>query len=67
MPKRALAIRASFGIHLQEAEIDPQLDLVLPIFGFEPSDDNLSRLIIPLVQQMRYVKVHAANMDGGKT
>src|SRR5882724_8417746 len=59
MSERPLAIGTPLGIHLQQTQVHPELDLVLPIFGFEPADHDLSGRIIPLVQQMCYVEVHA--------
>src|SRR5712691_8588709 len=65
MAEGPLAVRTTLSIHLQQTEIHPKLELFLAIFGFESADDHLSGLIIPLVQEVRYVEVHDANMDGG--
>jgi hypothetical protein len=62
MPKRLLAIGPAFRIHLQEAEINTQLNLLSAILGLEPPDDHLARLVFPILQQSRNVEVHAANM-----
>lgn len=61
--KGAFAIRPAFGIHLQETEIDAQLDFFLAILAHEFSDDNLPWLIIPLIQQGRYIETHCHTMD----
>src|SRR5437764_9242377 len=65
MAEGSLAVRTPLCIHLQQTEIHPKLELFLAIFGFESADDHLTGLIIPLVQEVRYVEVHDANMDGG--
>src|SRR5437879_11616299 len=65
MAEGPLAIRTALRIHLQQTEIHPKLELFLAIFGLESADDHLSGLIIPLVQEVRYVEIHDANMDGG--
>src|SRR6266446_6842560 len=65
MAEGSLAVRTTLSIHLQQTEIHPKLELLLAIFGFESADDHLSGLIIPLVQEVRYVEIHEANMDGG--
>jgi hypothetical protein len=58
------AIRPAFGVHLQEPQIDPELDLLDPILGLEPAHHDLARLVFPVLQQARYVEIHNANMDG---
>ena len=65
MAEGPLAVGTPLRIHLQQTEIHPKLELFLAIFGFESADHHLSGLIIPLVQEVRYVEVHDANMDGG--
>ena len=62
--KRPLPVRPAFGIHLQEAQVYAQLDLLSPILGLEPTDYDLPRLVLPLVQEVRYVEIHAPNMNG---
>ena len=64
MAEGSLAIRPPIRIHLQQAQIHSKLDLFLAVPGSEFPDDNLSRLVFPLGQEIRYVKIHAANMAG---
>ena len=62
MAGRPLAIGPALRIHLQQAQIHAKLDLLAPVLGFEPAHDNLTRLVIPLVQEIRYVEIHERNM-----
>ena len=57
------AIRPPFGVHLQQSQVHPKLDFVLAVLAAELSDDNLARLIIPLIQQGGDVITHTTNMD----
>ncbi|MPN53202.1 hypothetical protein SDC9_200866 [bioreactor metagenome] len=50
MAKRALAVRPAIHIHLQQAEIHAQLQLFLAIFAHELPDNDLPRLVFPVVQ-----------------
>ena len=56
------AIRPALRIHLQQPQIDAKLDLLPPVLRFEPAHHNLTRLVIPLVQEMRYIEIHSRNM-----
>ena len=62
--ERALAVRAALGVHLEQAQIHSELDLLFAILPFEPADDNLPWLVFPIVQQTRYVEIHGASMPG---
>ena len=64
MPKRAFAIRPAFGVHLQKAQVHPELNFFFSVLCFKFADDHLSRLVFPMVKKARYVEVHEANMDG---
>jgi hypothetical protein len=57
------AIRPPFGVHLQQSQVHPKLDFVLAVLAAELSDDNLARLIIPLIQQGGNIETHTQNMD----
>jgi hypothetical protein len=57
-----LAIRPALCVHLQQAQIDAKLDFLAPVLCFETAHDNLTRLIVPLVQEIRYVEIHGPNM-----
>ena len=63
MAEGPFAIRPSFGIHLQQPQVHPELDLLQPILAAELPDDNLAWLIIPLIQQGGYIETHIMNMD----
>src|SRR3954451_7730197 len=54
-----LAVRPPLSIHLQQTQINPQLDFFLAVFGFESPDDHLAGLVVPMLQQIRYIEVHA--------
>src|SRR6185312_14056227 len=60
--KRPLAVRPALGVHLQQPEIDPQLDFLFPILPFEFPDDDLARLVRPMFEDRRDIKIHEANM-----
>ena len=62
MAERLLPVRAPFGIHLQQAQIDAKLDFLPSVPGFEPPYNNLAWFVFPIIQQSRNVEVHAANM-----
>ena len=65
MAERPLAIRPALRVHLQQAQIEPKLDFLAPVLRFEPAGDHLARLVLPLVQEMRYVEIHEPNMAAG--
>jgi hypothetical protein len=58
MAKGPLAIRPALDEHLEQAQIDAELDFLAPVLGFEPAHNHLPRLVIPLVQEMRYIEIH---------
>jgi hypothetical protein len=47
---------------LQQAQIHAKLDFLAPVLGFEPAHDNLARLVVPLLQEIRYIEIHGPNM-----
>src|SRR6185503_9418795 len=51
MAEGALSVRPSLGVHLQEPEIDAELDFLEPILADEFSHDDLAGLVIPLFQE----------------
>ena len=55
----SFAVRPARGIHLKQAEVHAQLNLLGAVFGFELSDGDLTRLVIPLLQEVRDVEIHA--------
>ena len=57
-----LAVRPALRVHLQQAQIDAKLDFLAPVLGFEPAHNHLARLVVPLVQEMRYIEIHGPNM-----
>src|SRR5258706_13502602 len=63
MAKRTFAVRPSFGVHLEQTEIDAELDFFSPVLRFKSAHHHLARLVFPLRQQMRYIEIHVANMD----
>ena len=56
------AIRPALRVHLQQPQIDAKLNLFPPVLRLEPAHYNLARLVIPLVQEMRYIEIHYRNM-----
>jgi hypothetical protein len=62
MTKRLFSIRTSFGIHLEQAKIDTQLNFLRTITALKFPDNDLPRLVVPMFEQMRNVEVHGANM-----
>src|SRR5207244_1802480 len=50
-------------VHLQQAEVNPQLNSLGAVLGFEFSNGNLPRLVVPILQEVRDVEVHGRNMD----
>ena len=60
MAERPLAIGPPLHIHLQQAQIQPKLNPLTPVLRFEPARNHLTRLILPLVQEMRYIEIHRA-------
>jgi hypothetical protein len=60
------AIGSPGGIHLQEAEVNSKLDFLLSVFAGKPADYDLPRLVLPAVEEVRYVEIHEANMAGRK-
>src|SRR6185437_11365265 len=63
MAEGTLAIGPAFGVHLQQAEIDTQLDFFLAVLALEFPDNNLSGFVRPVLEQWRNVEVHGANMN----
>src|SRR5216117_3193078 len=61
--ERAFAVRPTGGVHLEQAEVHSQLDLLGAILGFEFSNGNLPRLVVPVLQEVRDVEIHGGNMD----
>src|SRR5439155_10559063 len=51
------------GVHLQQAEVNSQLDFLGAVLGFELSNGNLPRLVVPILQEVRDVEIHGRNMD----
>ena len=58
MSHRAFSVRASLGIHLEQTQIDAQLNFLLAIASRESADDDLARLIIPILEERRDIEVH---------
>lgn len=58
MAKGLLAIGAAEGVHLEEAQIDAELDFFLPVFALKFPNDNLPGLVIPRLEQMRNIEIH---------
>src|SRR4051794_647676 len=56
------SIGPALSIHLQNTEIDAQLDFLLPILADKLSYHHLPWPIFPSVQQMRDIEVHCGNM-----
>jgi hypothetical protein len=55
---RLFAVGAAVDIHLQEPEIHAELDLRLAIPSGEFPDDDLPRLIVPILEEVRDIEVH---------
>ena len=64
LTERTFAIRPTRGVHLQKPNINAKLNFLAAIFAFKFSDDDLSRLVIPVFQDVRNVETHIANMNG---
>src|SRR6185436_18180385 len=58
VPERLLAIGPSECIHLEQTEVDAQLDFFLTVFAFKPPDDNLTRLVFPGIEQVGNIEIH---------
>src|SRR6478736_3106330 len=69
MTKRALAVGPAIGIHLKQPQIDTKLDFIGTVFGFKSANHNLAGLIIPLLQEVRNIEVHARiwTVEGDKS
>ena len=52
MAHRAFAVRPALGVHLQDAEIDTQLDFLDAILSYEFPDHHLPGTILPLIEQV---------------
>src|SRR5438309_1842295 len=57
-----LAIWTALGVHLKQAEIDAQLDFFGTILAGEFSNHHLAWLIIPVLEEVRNIKIHVANI-----
>ncbi len=58
MPHRAFAIGASISVHLEQSKIDSQLNFFLAVAPGKTADNDLARLIIPILEEIRDVEVH---------
>jgi hypothetical protein len=63
MAEGPFAIRPAFGVHLEQAQIQAELDLLAAVPGLKPAGDHLAGLVLPLVQEMRYIEIHKPNME----
>src|SRR5208282_617195 len=61
--KRPFAVGPPVGVHLQEPKIHAKLDLVPAVLAFEPSDHHLPRLVLPPLQDPRYIEIHNFSME----
>jgi hypothetical protein len=50
MAEGPFAIRATLRVHLEQAQIQPKLDLLAPVLRLEPAGDHLAGLVLPLLQ-----------------
>src|SRR5438552_3084560 len=55
----ALAVGPARRVHLEQAEVHAQLNSFAAVFNFELADGDLPRLVIPLLQEVRDVEIHA--------
>lgn len=62
MTERLFAVGPSLGIHLKHSKIDTELDLLDTITALEFSNNDLTWFVVPMLQEMRNVEVHGANM-----
>src|SRR4030095_7981178 len=60
----AFPVRPALGIHLQQAEIHTQLDLLVPVLTLKPADNHLAWLVFPGFKQSRDVIVHRPEYGG---
>src|SRR5438067_5820140 len=63
MTKGTLAIRTPVGIHLEQSQVHPQLDFFDSILADKPPHDDLARLVLPLVEDVRNIEIHYANIN----
>ena len=63
VPKRALTIGPPLCVHLQDSQIDPQLDLFLAVSSPKPTGNDMARTKIPFLQKVADVKTHAGTME----
>lgn len=59
------AIGPTLGEHLQDAEIDAQLNDFAPLTSFETPGDDLPGFVFPLLKKVGDVVIHGGNMEGG--
>ena len=50
VPKRPLTVRAKLGVHLQQAEVDPQLQLIYAILIFDPARIHPAEAVVPVFE-----------------
>ena len=61
MSEGFFSIGTAESVHLKKSKVHAQLNLFLPVLAFEAADDNLARLVLPLAEQVRNVKIHRCN------
>ena len=52
------SIRTAHCVHLEEPEIDAELDFFLAVFALKLANHDLPGLVIPRVEQIRNVEIH---------
>src|ERR1700722_3891506 len=63
--ERTFAVGPAFSVHLQHAQVQAELDFFDAILAGEAADGHLSRLVIPLLEDMRDVETHAWTIKCG--
>jgi hypothetical protein len=61
--ERAFAVGPAFRRHLEQTQIDTELDFLRVILPFESANRHFSRAVIPLVEKLRDVKAHVSIKD----
>ena len=56
----ACAVGASFGVHLEEAEVESDLDAREAVVALDEADVDLAGLVGPVVEEFGEVEVHGA-------
>jgi hypothetical protein len=66
MAERAFAVRTALSVHLEQAQVHAQLDFIHSFLAGESPHHHLPGLVIPLIEQVRNIEIHALNIMLGE-